>query len=139
MRKVTLYQITAMDMMAGNYVELTGLMPSRLTRFSSTEAMTPVDFTADTVRVPVHHIRRCEPGMVNEEAYIAIAPRLSEVLEAPFKAEVDRAWNSARSAREVAALYEWRIVEFNSKPWYKRMLAALDGINECRPNSSGII
>ena len=117
MREVTLYQIQAERMIAGDFVELHSYEhPNKILRFSRDEAMVPLERDVKVECVPVHCITKCEPvlGYPSErmvmETYIAIEPKLRQILEAPFVAEMRTAVEAER---------EQRIV-FNAQPWWRR-------------------
>jgi len=130
MRKVTLYEVKATEMMAGSYQYLERYVsqPVSLQMLPDGGFMMPLDRAVQIERMQVHCIRKVErrPGrgfeedVVVHDRFIAIAPDLEEILEAPFEAKVQSAEHSLRLANE-------RIKAFNSMRWWKRAWKALRG------------
>lgn len=135
MREVTLYQITATEMMAGDYVEIVRMDPARGLRFSAREAMLPIDDCVTVERLPVHCITRCDQiaGFPEQrrytEKYIAIEPRLRKMLELPFEEIAHDAKRKLVAEMERRNFTLQRVAEFNAQPWWRRAWqAAKNGI-----------
>jgi hypothetical protein len=78
--------------------------------------------TVQEERVPIHHVRAA-----GKNKYIAIAPELRELLEAPFEAKVLDAQSDARARAEEAKACRERLIGFNASPWYVRVWRAFAG------------
>jgi hypothetical protein len=86
----------------------------------------PLDTLVQVERIPVHHIRKMERGHSQDE-YIAIEPRLREILEVPFLEKVRKAERVEAEWREHAHKSAQRVAKFNSQSWYVRVWRALRG------------
>ena len=115
MRRVTLYDLKQTELMAyeGQDCVQRDVM-ERLPIFLPGDLLAePIDSNVAVESVPVHMIRGC-----GRDRYIAIAPDLREILEAPFKEQV-------RQAKALSDELVRRIQSFHRMPWWKRILRAL--------------
>lgn len=133
-RRVTLYEVTAKEVIAGDFVEMANFFPQpSLAPFVDGQAA--YSDSVKVERIPVHHIRECtapsrrpyDGPPVYDDTYIAIEPRLREILEAPFVAQVAEANRNEALARSIADGYALKLDEFNSMPTWKRVWTAFKG------------
>lgn len=127
MRKVTLWEVKPIEMMVGGYEICRYATPDSAFPFSvSGEWAVPMTPMVAVERIPIHHIRKMERGQLQEE-YIAIEPRLREILELPFREEVQNAEKLAAEWHETANIVALQIANFKELPWYARAWRALRG------------
>jgi hypothetical protein len=125
MKKVTLYKVVSEDIYVHDF--------ENYIRFRERASM--IDFSkvgdnavianAETfIECPIYQWRQIEFGK-NKGGFIAMAPKLREILETPFRRESDesiiRAWKETNHQILRAEKYINRISVYNSLPWYKRI------------------
>ena len=119
MRRAKLYTLKEDEVIvAGDYIEY------HSQRFPY-DAMVPtlgdeVLFTYDTIRLPIHHVRKIEHGK-NVDNFIAMSPEIQEMFDATYRDKVEFILTQAESLSKIATAYRDRINEYNSLPWYKRI------------------
>jgi len=85
--------------------------------------------------IPIRHIRECQQfdsavsedryGVSTKDFYIAVEPELVAWIEHPLLQEVDKVRLSlTKSLHREQVLFD-ALCEFESKPWYARMWAAI--------------
>lgn len=112
MKTVTLFELKQTRVAVETDVVLQRAMPqfdySKFRTLDGGEVMASVREKA----LPVEKICRIEHGR-HKESYIALDDDLREILEAPFRTEI-------QNLRNRLAGYQDRITAFNALPWYKR-------------------
>lgn len=126
MRKVTLWEMKPTEMIVGGD-EIVRHQRDSFKAFPFSrdgEWAMPLDTTVQVERIPIHTISKMERGERHDE-YIAIEPKLREVLEVPFVTQVMKAEKAEAEWREYAHAVDRRRTEFNKKPWYHRIYLAI--------------
>lgn len=127
MRTATLYELnkTTVIVGSGDTVRkyITPPLPNRLAQVGEDSFVMPIN----DVELPVEQIRRIEHGAMKNH-FIALDTDLREILEAPFKSEIDRLGMALANSKGEARAYinahnilRKRIDNFNRLPWWKRI------------------
>ena len=137
MRTATLFQLTALEIAtSADYAEIATFDNMRMFPLPNGEMAIPLGPTV--IRVPVEHIRTSlrvkgvsfmdgRETYKTRHYYIAIEPKLRELLELPFKLQVDAANEAKWRAKSKLDLFERREAAWWAQPWYLRVWSALRG------------
>ena len=127
MKRAKLYQVTEVDVMATNYVEVAEMKaPPRIDylRVTNGDLLAPLDI--NRISIPVELISHIENGKRKDE-YLAIHPKLRNMIEILKEAELQTANYRIKKAVEEKLKAQDDVKRFFILPWYKRVYIALRG------------
>lgn len=124
MRRVTLYTLKATEAVVGDFQEMLKVAVMSPVSVGGGEAISLLS-GPECVTVPIHRVTRITPPTTRpvddlfdrgrQDIFFAVEPALAEILNAPFKADLEKAKEELNS----------RISAFNGLPWWRRIWAAL--------------
>lgn len=93
----TLYTIVSHEVIADDYIILRRMNYfNKIIPFGKDKGILPVE----DIKIPVHHVIRniqtANESIVREDKFIAIDPKLEQILEAPFIAKMEAAQKGKR-------------------------------------------
>lgn len=125
MKKVTLFKVVSEDVYVHdfeNYIQLRE-MPS-IKDFWKVGDKAVIANAETVVRYPIYQWHQIELGE-DKGGFIAMEPKIREILEAPFRYAIDEkireAYQQTNNAYRLVDSYEVRISVYNNLPWYKRI------------------
>lgn len=125
MRQAKLYTVAEQDIIvSGDTYQLYEKPSTFFPIYVQTDGELSTVYTVEAIDIPVHHFRRVEAG-VRKDDYIAVEPKLREMIESALAVNYNRALQAMDERLMIEGSmrigYERRIEAFNSLPWYKRI------------------
>lgn len=125
MKTVKLYKVVSEDVHVHdfeNYIQLRER--ASIIDFSKVGDNAVIASAETFIKCPIYQWRQIEFGK-DKGGFIAMEPKLREILELPFRTEADEdslhAWLETNKAYRQVDEYALRISVYNNLPWYKRI------------------